>query len=57
MDNESIRSGTACTYREVSVSEPTVVIYSQVSLPQFNDSSSVSEPHSGNVKVSPPTYS
>jgi len=42
------------TYREVSVPEPTIVIYSQLSLPQLKDNSSVSEPHSSNVNVSEP---
>ena len=42
----AVEKPTGCTYREISVSETTVVIYSQVSLPQLIDSSSVSEPHS-----------
>ena len=33
---------------------PTVVIYSQASLPQLNDSSSVSEPHNPELDVSEP---
>ena len=38
---QPIDNPTACsygeTYREVSVSEPTVIVYSQVSLPKLSD--------------------